>query len=569
MPVNAQAAFGLEDFDVTFSAEDGSPAVQAGSTPFAMNVSVAMGPSGGKAEGRLRELLIDLPPGLTVSPLVVPRCPTSLFLDPEDECPLMTMVGISSNAYLEPAVFEDSPIYNLTAPEGVPLRLGFTVAGSNVVADFGLNPDPPHNLIADLGSWPEAIDVFGTDLELWGVPAAGAHDAARGGQNATALLPFLTLPTSCEGPQETFYEAVSWGGEAAPGSAVTHNNATPPNPIGFAGCGSLPFAPSSVTQLTTEEAKSHTGLDLSLHLPGASPIDPDDIAESPVRDLALTLPDGLVLDQGVVGGLERCSDVEFEAAGLEDEGDGCPEGSKVGTIEVKDPFLEESLAGEIFAAEPLDGEGIQALDLFAVVADQKSGLVVKQTIELEPDPETGELVAFAEDLPMLPYTDLHVHFSGGAESLLTTPFCGAYDGHDTDHEPIRLLLNPWSGVPATLIATSFEIVTGPNNGPCPEPRVGERGGVRRLPQSAAPPDTRVLVRVLRRRPPIFLFHFRSTEVGSTFRCKLDSGAFRSCHQGKRLLNLKPGRHVLRVFAIAPSGVRDPSPAIVRFQYPGR
>jgi hypothetical protein len=571
MPVSAQAAFGLEDFDVAFSAADGSPAAQAGSHPFAMRVSVTVSSGDGETEGRLRELLIELPQGLVVNPFSVPRCPMSVFLDPEDDCPLSTTVGISSSAYLELGVSADSHIYRLLAPEGVLLRLGFEVAGANVVADVGLNPGPPHNLIAVVGSWPEAFDVFATDLELWGVPTATIHDAARGGAVDVAPSPFLTLPTSCEGPQETFYEAVSWEGDAASGSVFTHDNATPPNPMGFAGCGRLAFRPSFVAQLTTDEAKSHAGLDLSLEFFDEGLSDPSGIAESQLRDLVLALPDGLALDSAVVGGLERCSDAEFEAAGLEDEaGGGCPEGSKVGAIAIESPLLAEPIAGEIFAAEPLDGEGIEALDLFVVVEDLELGLVLKQIVELEPDPETGELLAFAEDFPMLPFSDLHILLPEGPESLLVTPpLCGSYDGHDVEHEPIRALLNPWSGGPATLTAASFETVAGPNGGPCPDPAAAQSAPAAHavaLPDTTAP-DTMIFKRVLGRRPPVFLFRFQATESNSTFRCKLDGGPFRPCRREMRLRNLTPGRHVLRVFAIDPSGTGDPSPAVVRFRYP--
>jgi hypothetical protein len=563
MPVSAHAAFGPEDFDVTFFKPDGSPATQAGSHPFAMKVSVTMSSSGGKTEGRLRELLLDLPPGLVINRLTVPRCPMSLFLDPEKDCPAVTMVGISSSAFPEPGAFEDSPIYNLVSPKGVPMRLGFKVAGANVVADVGLNADPPDNLIAAVGSWPEAVDVFATDLELWGVPAASDHDAARGTQSDLALQPFLTLPTSCEGPQETFYEAVSWEEEAASGSVVTHDNATPPNPTGFSGCDKPPFTPFFVAQLTTDEARSHTGLDLSLELPDNGLFNPKVIAQSHVRDLVLSLPNGLALDPAVVGGLQRCSEAEFEAAD-------CPEGSEVGTIAILSPLLEELVTGGIFVAEPLDGEGSGALDLFVVVEDPDLGIVLKQVVELEPDPETGELVAFAEDLPMLPFHELHILLPEGPESLLVTPpYCGSYDGHDTEHEPIRALLDPWSDGPTVFTAAGFEIATGPNDGPCPVPE--EPRGSPPKPkvfQRVVPPNTRISMRVLKRRPPIFLFRFHSTETDSTFLCKLDRGPYRRCGQDKRLGSLKPGRHILRVFAVAPSGLRDPNPAIVRFRYPG-
>lgn len=64
------------------------------------------------------------------------------------------------------------------------------------------------------------------------------------------------------------------------------------------------------------------------------------------------------------------------------------------------------------------------------------------------------------------------------------------------------------------------------------------------------PKTTVRRRFLKRRG-IWLFRLRSNERGSTFRCKLDKRRFRRCRSSLRLRHLKPGRHVLRVFAVAP------------------
>jgi VCBS repeat-containing protein len=55
------------------------------------------------------------------------------------------------------------------------------------------------------------------------------------------------------------------------------------------------------------------------------------------------------------------------------------------------------------------------------------------------------------------------------------------------------------------------------------------------------------------------FRFRSNEAGSTFRCKLDRGQFRSCSSPKGY-RLKPGRHTFRVVATDTAGNADPTPA---------
>lgn len=78
-----------------------------------------------------------------------------------------------------------------------------------------------------------------------------------------------------------------------------------------------------------------------------------------------------------------------------------------------------------------------------------------------------------------------------------------------------------------------------------------------------PPAT-VLTRSPRSRHRTVAFYFASNEPGSTFRCRLDRGAYRAC-RSPRLYTVGLGRHVVRVFAVDAAGNRDPTPAIVRFR----
>jgi len=80
-----------------------------------------------------------------------------------------------------------------------------------------------------------------------------------------------------------------------------------------------------------------------------------------------------------------------------------------------------------------------------------------------------------------------------------------------------------------------------------------------------PPNTRIFRRVLKRRPPVWVFRFRSSEPGVTYRCKLDRRKYRRCGATLRFRCLRGRRHVLRVVAVDRSGNRDRSPAITRFK----
>lgn len=86
---------------------------------------------------------------------------------------------------------------------------------------------------------------------------------------------------------------------------------------------------------------------------------------------------------------------------------------------------------------------------------------------------------------------------------------------------------------------------------------------------ATPPDTTISKSVLKRLPPIWVFRFHSSEPGSTFRCKLDKSPVAVCPSSQRFGYLKPGPHMLKVFAVDAAGNKDSTPAIARFRVPGK
>jgi Ca2+-binding RTX toxin-like protein len=100
--------------------------------------------------------------------------------------------------------------------------------------------------------------------------------------------------------------------------------------------------------------------------------------------------------------------------------------------------------------------------------------------------------------------------------------------------------------------------------PPPKPTIAPR-------PDTTPPVTRVLHRppatVLTRSPRsrhrTVALYFASNEARSSFRCRLDRGAYKACRSPRRY-TVGLGRHVVRVFAVDAAGNRDRSPAVVRF-----
>jgi hypothetical protein len=94
---------------------------------------------------------------------------------------------------------------------------------------------------------------------------------------------------------------------------------------------------------------------------------------------------------------------------------------------------------------------------------------------------------------------------------------------------------------------------------------------RAFPLSVLPPDRTAPVTTIVSGPPAttrkrtVTFRFRSNEPGSTFQCRLDGAAWRTCSSPRSYRKLSYARHVFRVRAIDPSGNVDTTPALRAFR----
>ena len=500
LPAASQAAFGLHGFDVEFTNQDGTRAAQAGSHPFAMTTTVGVNTNGNVTEGRLRDLLLEQVPGLVGDTTAYPRCSTLDFLQAEKgstqaACPLDTVVGISaSSAGNTPGQWGAFAVFNLTPPPGVLARLGFRVFAVNIVVDVGLLPDAPNSAAARLQNTPQLLYVYASKTQLWGDPSDPAHDELRGPCGAaTATLPpgeidgfefenqtgescpvprrskpFLTLPTDCSKPLASRYEAVSWNdldgdGQADrdSGSTLIHDDAGNPKP--FTGCDKLGFKPSITAKPTTRAAQSPTGLDFSIDVDNEGLTSIDGLSQSRIRKTVITLPEGMTANPSLAEGLEVCSEADLEDETLQAEpGEGCPQGSKIGTVEVESPLVEEPLKGALYVATPYENlAGNSLIALYIVIKNPKLGIIVKQPTRVEPDPRTGQLKGIAEDIPpSAAFSHFKLHFrEGGRSPLISPPRCGAFE--------TKAEMTPWSGTAPITTTSVFQVIAGPGEGPCP------------------------------------------------------------------------------------------------------
>ncbi len=485
----AMAEFGFKDLDVTFTNQDGTPVTQAGSHPYAVTTSLDLNrkidPKVGETiDDATKDLIGFQIPGLVGEPSVTPRCATRDFLTrnvaleglggyPGPECSDSSAVGMTVIRLSQDGVFGEFefPVFNLEAPPGVAMKVGFWVIGVPITLELGVNSSPPYNVIASLRNISQVVLLSGSDFTLWGDPADPSHDTQRGscllvGGSCPADIPrkpFVTVPRACNGPLTTSYEADSWQhpGVWAHASSTTHDAATPPNSQGFGGCGKLGFAPSIAAQPTTKAAESPTGLDFGLSVADEGLTNPTGIANSDIRKTVVTLPEGFSTNPSLAEGLEVCSEADLARETAKSApGAGCPNASKIGTVEVETPILDENVNGSLFIAKPYENPFNSLLALYIVIKNPTLGIVVKQPLEVVPDPVTGQLTTIADDMPQLPFSHFTLHFREGTRSpLASPPACGSYEA--------KAELTPWSGGPPVTTTSAFQIITGPNAGPCP------------------------------------------------------------------------------------------------------
>lgn len=471
---------------------DGSPATQAGSHPYSLTVAgfnltterndleplLASG-------GGLREAKVSLPKGTVVDPAATPKCREAELESGETGCPDASQVGTIALTLSPGAGFGNGPtthpVYNLVPPSGSPAELGFEVIeGSYVHLLGGVSSDGTFTLTASSKDVLARATIGGVRTTLWGVPSEEAHDRQRGKCLFKSSLPgcavprtaqpFVTLPSSCGGPQATSVAATSWLGESAVGSYLS--SGLDGEPVGVAGCNALEFSPSIQAQPTTDQGDSPAGLTFGLHVPqhgGAG-----ELATANLRDATVTLPAGLAVNPAAGNGLEGCSAAQIGLASAPGSSPvrfveapaHCPDASKLGTAEAVSPVLVDEptsgtqiphvLQGSVFLAKPFDNAFRSLLGIYLVLEDEQTGILVKLAGHITTDPVNGQVTASFAENPELPVEDVKLSLFGGARGSITTPLaCGT---HTTTSA-----LVPWS---APEGATSTPTDSFQTNGSC-------------------------------------------------------------------------------------------------------
>jgi hypothetical protein len=503
----AAADFGLREVEVSFSDELGQPATDAGSHPFAMSTVTAFNtvtlPNGEQLPAELtKDVEVELPTGLVGNPQATPRCPQPNFIEFSDvtqlpNCSDDSAVGIIGlqGRIDQPLPGEGIPeisflpVYNLEPGPGEVAKLGFVFAKVPVTIDVQVEASAPQDglpvrIVAALRNISQVLQIYNAELTVWGDPSSAAHDPLRGSCLDFEVLgvptskgdcpftagdrpPFLTMPRSCTGPLETDFALDSWlhPGDFVRTTAVTDDGSVPP--AGVTGCADLDLDPEVSLRPTSGQADSPSGVafDLDIDDPGLLSGEPDARAQSDIKKAVVTFPPGVTVNPALAGGLEACTSAQIAAETADSAfGGGCPAGSKIGSIRVETPLLDEELTGSVFVAKQQDNPFGSLLAIYIVIKNPALGVSVSLAGRVDPDPKTGQLTTTFDDLPQIPFSHFELELRDGPRGpLITPPSCGTYS--------VKTGLAPWANPGETVTRTTdFAVSSGPDGGGCPAGR---------------------------------------------------------------------------------------------------
>jgi len=491
--------FGFEQLVAQAEALGGEAADLGGAHPFQLVTTVQLN-SGAQTGADRRHSTIEqpalprntkvkLPAGLVGDPTAVPTCPMPVFLaaEPENPCPEASVVGVASITIIEKTNYGlirlGTPIFSLPPAHGEPARFGFLAVQTPVTIDAEVDPEDSYRIAAGVINAPQTVQFLAGTFSLWGWPADPRHDTARGencflfrGASYPGVCgeplagagekPFLRVPVACDSALEFTGEAEPWNTPL--GNVISTRTAFSP---ALRGCNHEPFNPRFALVTTSTAAESPTGLDAEVAMPNAlfESTDYEAASEAQFKKAEVTLPEGVTVNPSEAEGLGTCSPADYARERFDSgPGEGCPEASKIGSLKIKTPLLEEEAEGALYIATPHDNPFDSLIALYMVARIPDRGILVKQAGVVRPDPDTGQLVTTFDDVPQIPIDYFKLHFREGARAPLVTPnACGTFQ--------TKIRYTPWSAhdpdnpAPGEQLEQSvpFTIERGVGGGPCP------------------------------------------------------------------------------------------------------
>ena len=181
---------GAAGFEAAATKLDGTPATQAGSHPYELTTSVNLNQGGESAgqpgvpfpDGDLKDLRLELPPGLIGNPSTVSQCTLAQFDTPRsspfeaslsgESCPDRSQVGtVAVHSSFGGGSTRTFGLFNLTPPPGVAAELGFAPFGDPITFDGHVRTaEGEYGLTLEAKNFPQDLSIDGAAGDDLGHP---------------------------------------------------------------------------------------------------------------------------------------------------------------------------------------------------------------------------------------------------------------------------------------------------------------------------------------------------------------------------------------------------------------
>lgn len=468
-----------------------------GITDFRLNSTESTGAAGKvyTPEGHVKDVRVDIPAGLAIDPEALEACTEAQLA--EWKCPAGSKVGEDEatgtveggNTLLElleqppvlpeggttsVTVTERFPVYDMEPKPGEPARFAVEVKSETIELlklesviwlETGLSwyHEPPapggessgvatgdfheYFKIENIPTSPEIVE---SKLIFWGRP----HEH----NPAAPEKAFITMPSTCSGPQTTWLHVDSW---QEPGHYIGVPNETP---VGASGCESLSLQPRIAQSPETTRSDAPDGTEVTFTVPQAT--DEPEATNSPnPASVQVTLPEGMTLNPSAANGLQACTDAEIGIG--TDNPIGCPGKSAIGTVSVDAPGIPAgSLSGDVYLGAPKssDPESGEMYRIFLAAEAPEYGVGVRLEGSVRANASTGRLTATFSNLPQVPFERFAVKLDGGGGAPIANPLvCGKA----STNASVLPYNEPF--MPVSALSSPFVVDADGHGAACPSP----------------------------------------------------------------------------------------------------
>jgi hypothetical protein len=390
---------------------------------------------GEEPEGSVKNVRVDLPPGLAGNPEALPQCSLEAFQN--NSCAADTQVGSNELVVFDGAgnLTVTGAVYNLEPQPGIPLDFGIHVAVEPLVSlhiylEGHVSWSSDYHEYFEIKNIPKEGEVLGAKVPLSVLKSKLTFNGRAGSGD------FLTIPSVCSNTTTSHLEVESWEGQVS--RTQTHT------PEGVSDCDKVPFKPTATVKAETAQSDETDGASTEVKVP--QQLGGEEINTADIQDARVTLPEGMTLNPAAARGLQACTAAQIAIGSTNPVS--CPAASAIGTVAIETDLPPGSLTGTLYLASPNGATITEPPYQIYLDAESVYGVSVRLKGSVTPNPSTGRLeVTFAEN-PQLPFSSLTLKAKGGAQAPLANPLA-------CTSAPTEALFIPYSGSAAAVSSTPF------------------------------------------------------------------------------------------------------------------